>query len=345
MADFTIARAFVELGVKGEAAVQGKLNEQKLAVDRQLTSLGSGAGKSFIAQTIAVNAAQDRLQKAIAHETNVQKYGKFGAGAMELGGALKGGLGALGGPVGVAVTAINAGVELVGKFWGMLKGAFDTAMDFARAANPVAAERMNYAVQDTTAVIGRLFVPLMEKATVVIRIFADFLSTVLPSASEMREVFSGLDPAIRDMKTALQDFAPIFRGVMIVVVRQAADAMKFFGDAVQGVLYVIRSLPGFSEIGKGSGAPLASSFGAGDFRTPSFVGIAEAKNAFMIESLRVSASQGGSDPASQTANNTKTIAEQVALISAQLGGALVSSDSLLGAGVNFGVTLGRQFGT
>lgn len=340
MAEWTIAKAFIELGVKGEAAVQGKLNEQKLAVDRQLPSLSGGAGRSFVAQTLAVKAAQERFQKALAHEGNVQKYGKFGAGAVELGGALKGGLSAIGGPVGVAVTAINAGVELVGKFWGMLKGAFDTAMNFARAANPVAAERMDYAIRDMTAVIGRLFVPLMEKATEVIRIFADFLSTVLPSASEMRAVFSQLEPAIREMKIALQDFAPVFRLILVDTLREAATAMKFFGDAIQGVLFVIRSLPGFSEFGKGSGAPLKSSFGAGDFRTPSFVGIAEAKNAFMIEALRASVSQGGSDPAAETAGHTKTLTDQAATLITMLGN-FTTAGSLLNTAAN----LAKAFGS
>ena len=315
MPEFTLAKAFVEIGLKGEEAFQQKLNKQKLAADRVTEAVNSGRMQNFLAQKKSIDAAFARAQSRLnpttleAVPTFKDKIGSFLSGGMGKGGfSMAGGAAAMGGPAAIAIIAANQALELIGKVGHAM-------MDLARSANPLAAERFDYAMRDLSAVMGRVFVPILEKGTEVVRLFADIMTTALPSADDVRAVFDELDPVLQDLRIVAADLAPIIRGQLVGALKDAAFAMKVAAKAFEylGNVPLIKKLLGLA--GGGSGK-LESSFGAGDFRTPSFVGIAEAKNAFMIEALRVSAAGGVRRHEEQTASNTQqTAANTAAMVS------------------------------
>jgi len=307
MPEFKLADAFVTIGMKGEEAFQHKLNQQFVAVDRITKAIENGSMARFKAQQDRINAAMARAKSHFdpvtleAVPTWKDKIGSFFSGGMGKGGfSMAGGAAAMGGPAALAIIAANQALELIGKVGHAM-------MNLARSANPVAAERFDYAMRDLSAVMGRVFVPILEKGTDVVRLFADIMATALPSTDDVREVFAELDPVLQDLRSVAADLAPVVRSQLVGALKDAAFAMKMVATAFQ----YLSSLPIVKQLialGGGGNAKLESSFGAGDFRTPSFVGVAEAKNAFMIEALRVSAA-GGLKPEDKTASNTEQTAK------------------------------------
>lgn len=370
MSEFTIAKAFIELGVKGEAVVQERLNKQKLEVDRLQKSIASGAFEAQVKQQNAVNAAMERTkaeaQKIVNRNLPAQDVlpadkkpsaignlfstiaSKFTAGAEggigqvfgtvlgmtgKLGAAFKGAAAAAG-PVGIAVAVAATALEKVGE---VAVAFFNKAMSLAAAANPVAAERFQYAQRDLAAVMGRVFVPILEKATEVVRFFADVLNAILPSTNEVREAFKGFDPVFAQVKQIAADLAPLFKSFISYHLKQMAVAIQIVAKEVERLIEIAKMMPGAKlllDTGRAmGGGTLPSSHGAGDFRTPSMTGIAEAKNAFLIEALRVSAGERKDEPTGTEQKRQTQLLERMAggaNLGANVGG-LIPGGSAVGA--------------
>lgn len=401
MSEFTITKAFIELGVKGEAQVQEVLNRQKLAVDRLQKSIASGAFEAQVKQQNAVNAAMERTkadaQKIINRNMPIADVLPAGGGGGGLGGLLSGMLGKTqlggmvgmggesallaGGPVGaataVAVKTATSMVNSISSAFNLLKtgsmaefssgitqlgsdmfflspalslvtqgfGKFmETATHFASAANPIVAERANDAFRDMNAVIGRIFVPIIEKATQLVRLFSDVLGAILPSTNDVRQAFAAFDPVLTEVRRIAADLAPIFKVVINTHLRMLAAGLKILAEAISLAIEAMKYLPGVAQMLQAGramgGGDLPSTYGAGDFRSPSFVGIAEAKNAFMIEALRVSAGESKDEPTGSEQKRQTALLEKMAA-GAGMGGAVgsLTGNGLMGAAIGAAVAV------
>lgn len=208
-------------------------------------------------------------------------------------------LAAAAGPAGVAVGVAAAG-------FGVALAVFEKGKDLAGMANPYVVERYNLAWNDLSATVGRVFVPMVEKATEVVRTVGDFLATVMPSTQEVREALSGLNPAFQEFRSYLADIAPAIKFGLVAGLRMLGDYLKVFGQILKGVMKTLSLINPVAQIGRtinkfrGTDGALASSYGASIHGPASFIG---------LEALSKTTAQralgAGSDPQEKTAQNSE----------------------------------------
>jgi hypothetical protein len=125
-------------------------------------------------------------------------------------------------------------------------------------AAPGTMQRFNIALQDSTAVIGQRLAPVFEQVLIpAVKLFGDFLTTILPSADAFAEILSPINDFLVDLRKSLASVAPIIKDVLVVGLRALGEALKL-------VLWPIRVLTQFiGEIfGVQGAAKLGSSAGA-----------------------------------------------------------------------------------
>lgn len=180
--------------------------------------------------------------------------GALGGGG--IGGALGGlssslgGLAGVAGPVGIALTAVSAGVTALAK----------AATSLGGAASPAALDRYTLAMEDAQAVMGRIFVPLLEHMGTAMRVVGDVLATVLPSTDEMREAMAPFREGLEDLKKIFTDLAPIIKAFLKATLQVAAVFAKI-GMTIG--LFQIRAAAWLAGMaGLTGGGQLVSSMGA-----------------------------------------------------------------------------------
>src|SRR3984957_20952683 len=75
-------------------------------------------------------------------------------------------------------------------------------------------ERFQLALDDTQAVIGRMFVPVLELATDGVRMIGDTLASILPSADEMRTALLPFKDAFKDLGDTLAPLRQVLKGMI-----------------------------------------------------------------------------------------------------------------------------------
>ena len=161
--------------------------------------------------------------------------GKVQAGAniagMAAGMDIKGLLGA-GGPWGQAISAAVSAV-------GALK---DTIVGFVQAANPEIVELLNDTIADISGVIGQSLTPVVEAAIPFVRMFGDFLASILPDAEGMRLALEPLQEALMALRSAIDPLIPLISGALrdglihfAVAVKLAVEALKYLTQFIPGL--------------------------------------------------------------------------------------------------------------
>ena len=75
-----------------------------------------------------------------------------------------------------------------GEIAGVVPGVVAGGIAAVGARSPATMERFERALLDVTAVIGETFTPILEVVTEGVKLFGDVLASILPDASEMREI-------------------------------------------------------------------------------------------------------------------------------------------------------------
>jgi hypothetical protein len=122
-------------------------------------------------------------------------------------------------------------------------------------ASPGTFQRFQLALDDTTAVVGQALVPVLEIVTQGIRLFGDFLTTVLPSTDEFREALSPISDFLNDLRDALASIAPVIHDVLVV-------GLKVLGAVLRTIIIPFQLLAKFLEGLFGAGEGLKSSLNA-----------------------------------------------------------------------------------
>lgn len=240
----------------------------------------------------------------------VGKDGKHeqGTGALAIAGALQGGVGgvlkglaAAAGPVGIAISAATDVVIGLGK----------AAMDFAGKASPATMQRFNQAINDMQAVIGRMFVPVLELATSGIRLMGDALATILPSASEMRDLLSPVKGMHAALRQAFSDIAPALKLIVKAGLELFGVVIQIQSAIVRLGILITRYLNPLFYLGRamGGGGPLKSSHGAAG-TDASFVGLSQLGD----QAAQAAYSSGYQGTAERTASAAESTASKVATI-------------------------------
>lgn len=193
---------------------------------------------------------------------------------------------------------------------------FGKMISLAGAASPQAMERYNEVFQDLNAVIGRLFVPVLEMTTAVVRDFADFLNTILPSSADVMQSLAPLNVLIQEFRNILIEFAPEFKAALIIGLQIATPLLQMFGAQLLAVARIAAwflrlSLPVLAlqaaagQLGI-TGGGLSSSLGAGQQIQARFTSAADLERSAQIAAFSSGTARSAQE---QTADNTERMRE------------------------------------
>jgi hypothetical protein len=120
------------------------------------------------------------------------------------------------GPIGIAFNALDVVLPGVGSG---LKDIVTSLTAFASLNSPGEFRMWTMALEDTQAVIGKTFVPVLNLMRDGVREFGDILATILPDTQEMNEALAEVKIAWLDLKSALtetmSDLGPILKSGLI----------------------------------------------------------------------------------------------------------------------------------
>ncbi len=131
-----------------------------------------------------------------------------------------------------------------------LKSVVGSLTSMAAKASPATFMMFEQAVDDTQAVIGRAFIPVLEMMREGVVLFGDTLATILPDAGEVSVALSTLREAFAEtghyIREALGEVGPAIRTGLIVGLRLLGDALAWvtrqIGPMVVGLLTMFRPL-------------------------------------------------------------------------------------------------------
>ena len=225
---------------------------------------------------------------------------------------------------------------------GMAKGLESVLGVFVDAINPAMMKQFSLVIKDMTALFGNLLIPVVETVSAALRIWADFLASVLPSQKEVRDIMQEFAPLMQAVKDSLAAIAPDLRnlfgaalqvvgkiiqamipilvGFMKEVAKLWAMAIEMLNDASFGALGNMELAKRLRNIGTGKNQFAMTSTGAsgGGAMSQAFGGISERaiQAAFGI-------GMGPQERAAQAAEKQLTVQEQIAAQLARMGQAVV----------------------
>lgn len=193
----------------------------------------AAAGKAHPAAAVAVMA--------------VKAIGKAISGTFD---TLNRGLKALDQPLGAVGGFFDSlgsipGLSILKPLAGNLKGILESLVSFSARANPVVYEQLQIALEDTQAVVGGRFLPVMELVRDSVRAFGDVLADVLPTSEQVAEAVQGFRDTMAEwgpnLRQALHDLKPLFDTGLLGSLRTLSTVMR--GVAI-GVSFLTQSLAG-----------------------------------------------------------------------------------------------------
>ena len=189
-------------------------------------------------------------------------------------GAVGAGFAALGSTLKTVANVVNA-IPVIGGLLGplsdalagipsILKDITGTLVSFAAKADPGTFKQWQIALDDTQAVIGHAFVPVLDLMKDGVRLFADTLANLLPNQQEvygalksLRDVFAEVSSEVRGV---LAEVGPSIRQSLIDGLRQLAHWAAVATKALWGLIRPLMSAGGGAS--HASAADARSSFGA-----------------------------------------------------------------------------------
>jgi hypothetical protein len=214
-------------------------------------------------------------------------------GAVEGAGSALKGVGDKLGPLGIGMSVVGGAIEGVTK---QVTAFLTVATQLVAKAQPGVTRRLQFAIDDTAAVVGHRLVPVIELITKAVRGIGDVLQTILPSAAEFRSALSPLSEAFDEIKEAIAPVARLLKVALTVGLRELAFGLRIVFETIKPLIQLARfALPGLP------GGQLESSTGAAA-RPVSFM-----DTQTYARSVYAAAAGSGIDPSRQTAENTTTM--------------------------------------
>jgi hypothetical protein len=276
-----VLEAYIELGVRDPGAIDKALDQAKDKLKKAGKGIDTNKLLGEVAKLFGSGGQLGRLSQTLQTIAKSAGGGEAGGGLGQLAGTL-GGLAKAAGIAAVAVAGVTVAI-------GVAKAAFAKMIELASKANPVAAERYQLAWEDLQAAIGRIFIPVLEFATEVVRYFADLIFSELSDldmdavVNEWREVFEGLKPVIWITVQSIK-----LLGVALLELHKATGLLLWgpLGELIKmaKTLNALQRALGL----EGAFEPRKSSMGISQFGGIQFQGVAEASKQFQIDALRAS---------------------------------------------------------
>jgi len=200
-------------------------------------AIGKSIGEA-ITSTLAAKGA-------FAGRTIGQTLGGIVGPGAAVGGAVGGAIGQAGGTVAGLVAPFRAATSAIGSF--------------VEKANPKAMERLNIAFDDVTAVVGQALTPVIEALTPAVRLFGDFLKSILPSADEFKDALAPFGELLSELRDSLAPVAPIIKDTLVTGLRLLGEALRIVLIPIKALFRLLGDLFGVEG---DKAAPLKSSVGA-----------------------------------------------------------------------------------
>ncbi len=185
---------------------------------------------------------------------------------------------ALGGPIGAALSGF---------------------LDKLGEANPALFEMLGDAFSDLAAVVGQVLVPVVKVVMPLIRLWGDFIASILPSQEQMNELAKAFAPALEAMREVMEVLAPIIQDVLVGALKILVKVISVVANAIK---WFYESLLRLVGVDLNNRKPLKSSVGAAG-RGASFVGIEQLGKNMMQSAF------GGPVPLQEIADNTGRTAD------------------------------------
>ncbi len=194
------------------------------------------------------------------------ELGPIGLGFSVMSGAAHGAVDA----VSAVSPALGAMIAPLAEIPDVLGSITSTLTHFAAKANPASFRLFEHAVDDSQAVIGQRFVPVLELMTDGVRLFADVLTTILPDVDDVRASLSDLRGLMMDFRESLGDVAPVLKQIAGAYfkenMRQLSAAIyttvKPLEIFIRGLNILGSTLSSLTGLNFGFGGGLESSVGA-----------------------------------------------------------------------------------
>lgn len=162
-------------------------------------------------------------------------------------GAIGMGAGLIGSPIGLATQAFQPLTQAVqaatDKFQNMGKG----MESFIAKASPGSLVRFNLALDDTKAVLGQRLVPVFEILTKALRLFGDFLNSILPDADEFADLLAPINELLDELREALAPVARVIKDVLVFALKQMAEVLKIVIIPFKLLAEFLKGLFGYEE--------------------------------------------------------------------------------------------------
>lgn len=252
-------------------------SQVRALADKVEKGVDDGLKEAF--KRLAHHQKEAKIDKAFKEMYGMTKEGKKEAAAAsrdKMLGNVKSGIGvatsiAQGSPTGVLSSMGPYGAAAAGAVNAM-QALTDTIIGFVQVANPAVVEQLNHAIADVSGVIGQFLTPVVEAAVPWVRMFGDFLASILPNAEELRNALAPLDGALASLKEAIDPLIPLFQDYLL-------NSIEQFAVAIELLALLIEKMPGMDLL-KAAGGGSTSNWKSGQgaaYRGPaSYQGIAEA---------------------------------------------------------------------
>jgi hypothetical protein len=171
----------------------------------------------------------------------------------------------------------------------ILKDITNSLVSMAEKASPAQFYLWQRALDDTQAVIGHSFLPIMELMRESVRLVGDTLANFLPSSAEVRTALGELRAVFAEMgkevRAALATAGPAIRGALIEALRTVAHWAAVAARAIGILAEELRST--FGAVGDASSAAATARSSMGMAAAPARIsGIADYQRQLQLEAFR-----------------------------------------------------------
>ncbi len=160
---------------------------------------------------------------------------------------------AVAGPIGAAVgamlgDALGKQLQQLAKIPAVIGSILSTLTGFAAKASPGQMTMLTMAIDDTQAIIGQSFLPMMELMREAIKFVGDTIATIIPSYDEVQSALAGVRYAFQqvgnEVKNFLQEFGPTIKVMLVNSIKLLGIAATM---AAQGLTALIADYFGEGE--------------------------------------------------------------------------------------------------
>lgn len=140
---------------------------------------------------------------------------------------------------GIGMALPTAAMAGIGTAVGGVQVIISMVSKFIESANPGVIEQLGLVLEDATAVIGYSLIPIIQSLIPLIRLWGDFLASILPAQTEVNVLMLKFTPILESIKKVFEYLAPLIHSGLVtglnmlaVVIQVLAPVIGWLADNV-----------------------------------------------------------------------------------------------------------------